>query len=85
MKCYRCQADNPEGATHCHSCGAHLDPNSTSWVARTVGGCLLIVFIPAGLCGAFFVADVGDNIPFMSILVSVLGIILGIILLQRLR
>ncbi len=89
MKCYRCQAENPVGASHCNSCGAHLNPNGNSWIARMLGGCLLFIFVPVGLCGGAFIVGLGSDprynpmVPGLSFAAGTLGVLLGIYLLRR--
>lgn len=56
MKCYRCQAENSEGARHCNSCGAALVAESNDELLGV--GCstlLLIIFVPVGVCGVLVV------------------------------
>jgi len=87
MKCYRCQADNPDHATHCGSCGARLEeglPPSPLGVA--CGVALLVVFVPIGLCGALVAVREPYGPPsfaYLCMAVSALFILVAYLIMRR--
>ncbi len=84
MKCYRCQGDNPENATHCGHCGAKLSRGSAawSWVSITVGVILMAIFVPAGLCFAAFSSGFHPSMLATAVVFLVIGAI-GLALFLR--
>ncbi len=50
MNCYLCGAENPEGGTHCSSCGEGLVDKSFSWKRAILAPLLLLIFLPIAYC-----------------------------------